>query len=73
MVDRQHVLLALAESYPLPESPDLSPPGAIYDEKDGAWRLPGSDYLLVDDPEPRPNPPETKKMDRETGEDQKGE
>lgn len=74
MDNRQHLLLARAITYPLGDSRDLSPPGCVYDDIAGAWRRPGSDYLLVDDPDPDPpRPPVTKKMDLETGEDQKGE
>jgi hypothetical protein len=65
-----HVLLQIASTYPR-FCGDLSPEGCEYDPFVGAWILKSSRELLVETPLRRG--PRTKKMDVETGEDQKGE
>lgn len=65
----EHLLLAMAKTYPI-EPLDLAPQGCEYSLADGAWILDDLGSLLVDTPG-RPRP-ESKKMDHETGEDQKG-
>ena len=67
---RKHLLLDQAKSYPVSNG-DQTPPGCEYNMLLGAWTLKESQQLLVDTPE-RPKL-RTKKMDNETGEDQKGE
>ena len=65
----EHLLLAMAKTYPVLPS-DLSPPDCYYGLVEGAWILNTSGSLLADTPgHPMPA---TKKMDNETGEDQKG-
>ena len=66
----QHLLLAMAITYPVLPL-DLAPPDCHYDLSQGAWVLDDLGSLLADTPG-RPMPA-TKKMDNETGEDQKGE
>jgi hypothetical protein len=65
-----HVLLARAHSYDRGEI-DLAPSGCDYDLRTGAWVLRESGTLLVAAPGNR-RPPQSKKCDVETGEDQKG-
>ena len=67
--DTEHLLLAMAKTYPILPL-DLTPPGCHYDLAKGAWILDDVGSLLADTPG-RPMPA-TKKMDNETGEDQKG-
>ena len=65
----EHLLLAIAKSYPAPAR-DLTPPNCDYSLIEGAWILRDSGALLVETPGfPMPS---TKKADLETGEDQKG-
>ena len=64
-----HLLLAMAKTYPV-SAPDLNPPGCHYSLAEGAWILDDTGSLLADSPV-RPMAA-TKKMDTETGEDQKG-
>lgn len=69
MNTRSHVLLAHARTYPRRDL-DLTPPGCTYDIETGAW-VTSRGELLVESQE-RPRPPQSKKSDVETGEDQKG-
>ena len=66
----KHVLLELANTYPIPDR-KLDPEGYYYDEQIGAW-VDQQDKTLLVRTEKKPTP-QTKKMDIETGEDQKGE
>jgi hypothetical protein len=64
----EHLLLAIAKSYPAPAR-DLTPPNCEYSLTEGAWILQDADTLLVEVPG---HPMQaTKKADLETGEDQK--
>jgi hypothetical protein len=65
-----HILLVHARSYGRSEV-DLAPPDCDYDLRTGAWIVRGTDVLLVASPG-RQRPPQSKKNDVETGEDQKG-
>ena len=65
----EHLLLAIAKTYSVGPV-DLAPEGCVYSFSEGAWVLADLGSLLVDTPG-RPRP-ESKKMDHETGEDQKG-
>jgi hypothetical protein len=65
-----HILLAHAHTYDRGEI-DLAPSGCDYDLRTGAWVLSESGTLLVTAPGRR-RPPQSKKNDVETGEDQKG-
>ena len=65
-----HPLLERAHKYPY-RNVDLAPPGCTYDDEIGAWRLRETGQLLVETP--RWKGMTTKKMNKETGEDQKGE
>jgi hypothetical protein len=66
----RHILLHHARRYDCARV-DLSPAGCQYDIRIGAWILKDSDELVVNSVE-RPRPPQSKKNDVETGEDQKG-
>jgi hypothetical protein len=69
-MDNLHPLLARAQRYQ--RGPvDLQPPGCSYDALAGAWRDEVTGALAVE--LPGRQGPRTKKMDIETGEDQKGE
>lgn len=65
-----HILLEFARSYDFRE-PAPAPPGCLYDVLVGAWIVKESGILLVESTE-GPRPPQSKKNDVETGEDQKG-
>jgi hypothetical protein len=65
-----HPLLARAQRYRRGQV-DLQPPGCSYDALAGAWRDMATGALAVE--LPGRQGPRTKKMDIETGEDQKGE
>lgn len=67
--DSKHLLLAMAKTYPV-STPNLNPPGCHYSLAEGAWIMDDTGSLLADSPI-RPMAA-TKKMDMETGEDQKG-
>jgi len=67
---KQHILLDKAYCYPEPtETP--RPENCTFAEKSGYWKnnITGDAMMLSNDP----RRPQTKKEDRETGEDQKGE
>lgn len=66
----RHILLEYARSYERGEV-ELTPAGCDYDLRAGAWVVKKSGILLVASPD-RPRPPQSKKNDVETGEDQKG-
>ena len=68
-IESEHLLLAMAKTYPV-GAVNLAPQGCEYSLTEGAWILEELGSLLVDTPG-RPRP-ESKKMDQETGEDQKG-
>jgi hypothetical protein len=68
--DSDHILLAHARSYDRGEV-DLTPSGCGYDTLAGAWIVRETGVLLVDSPG-HMRPPQSKKNDVETGEDQKG-
>lgn len=67
---RQHILLENANRYTVPQT-DAMPVGYSFDELGGYWK---NDYtgkaLMLSEDRRVPN---SKKCDRETGEDQKGE
>ena len=65
----KHPLLNTLRNVPRVEA-DLSPEGCVYDPASGAWRFAEDNVLWAKKPERRP--PQTKKHDIETGEDQKG-
>lgn len=65
-----HPLLERAHTYERREV-NLSPPSCTYDPLVGAWRSDEDGLLAVERPDRQG--PHTKKMDIETGEDQKGE
>lgn len=65
-----HLLLAYAHKYVRDEH-DLAPPDCDYDLVIGAWVKQGSDTLFVS-MSGVGRPPQSKKSDVETGEDQKG-
>lgn len=65
-----HILLAYAHSYDRGDV-DLAPPNCVYDLGVGAWVVRESGIILVASPGPW-HPPQSKKCDVETGEDQKG-
>ncbi len=75
---KQHVLLGLAARFP--EAEPQSHPGWTYDRGIGAWVMDGFPTELMvqkpgpssPPPPPRPPAPQSKKADRETGEDMKG-
>lgn len=66
----KHILLERARHYEW-QAAELAPPGCTYDMAIGAWVLDGTCDLVVSSPD-RIRPPQTKKNDVETGEDQKG-
>jgi len=67
---RKHILLEKAHSYTEPNEIPM-PENYSFAEQRGYWRNTdtGEIMMLSDDP----RRPQTKKADRETGEDQKGE
>ncbi len=67
---KQHILLEKAFCYPEP-SEIAMPQNCTFVDKKGYWEdnLTGEIMMLSDNP----RRPQTKKADRETGEDQKGE
>lgn len=67
---KQHILLEKSYRYPEPVETPM-PENYIFAERSGYWRdnATGEIMMLSDDP----RRPQTKKEDRETGEDQKGE
>ena len=65
-----HPLIRLARRTEIPPHA-TAPPGARYDFVRGAWVDTQTGRLLVRSDQDRPRP-QTKKMDVETGEDQKG-
>lgn len=65
---KKHILLKLATSYPLP-SKSLNPRGFHFDNNVGVWVSNNDNKPLIFSEK---TPPSTKKMDIETGEDQKG-
>lgn len=69
-MDSLHPLLSRAHRYERREV-DLSPAGCTYDSEAGAWRDDSTGVLAVE--MAGRQGPHTKKMDVETGEDQKGE
>ena len=66
---KEHILLENAFRYSVPVS-DPIPQGCTFQEKEGYWtkNSTGEIFMLSDD-----SGPISKKCDRETGEDQKGE
>lgn len=66
----QHILLEKAYCYPEPTG-TLKPENCTFAEKNGYWKnnTTGEIMMLSNDP----RRPQSKKCDRETGEDQKGE
>jgi hypothetical protein len=69
-MDSLHPLLARAHRYQRLDI-DLRPAGCTYDRTAGAWRDDATGRLAAETPGRQG--PRTKKMDIETGEDQKGE
>ena len=67
---RKHILIERAKSYPEPTD-RLTPEGYTFSSRGGYWadNQHGKPLMLSNDPKR----PQTKKCDRETGEDQKGE
>lgn len=67
---RQHILIERAQSYESPKG-DLSPQNCTYQSQSGYWRTNDTNEVLMT----TNRAPEsvTKKWDRETGEDKKGE
>ena len=67
---KQHILLEKAHCYLAPAEIPM-PINCTFAEKSGYWinNATGEIMMLSNDP----HRPQTKKMDRETGEDQKGE
>ncbi|MEA4898653.1 MAG: hypothetical protein VB115_10455 [Christensenellaceae bacterium] len=67
---KKHILLEKAFSYPEPQG-SLAPEGCTFSEQSGYWvkATTGEPMMRSNDPKR----PQTKKADRETGEDQKGE
>ena len=72
-MDSQHFLTRKAFVYGVPEGADKPPDGCEFDETLGAWRWGPQGQVLVKSTNPASPNPQTKKHDRETGEDQKGE
>lgn len=66
-----HILLKYAKTYER-FSGSLAPEGCEYNFQIGGWVLIESNQLVVESADP-PKPPQSKKADIETGEDQKGE
>ena len=69
--NKLHLLIKHAKTYRR-FSGSLEPEGCDYNFQIGAWMIKGTQELLVESADP-PKPPQTKKADIETGEDQKGE
>ena len=69
-VKRKHILLEKAISYSIHDT-QQAPSGFHYDWEAGAWLDDESDQFYAFSK--RRRPPESKKSDVETGEDQKGE
>lgn len=69
-VMKQHILLEKAHRYSMPMTTPL-PENCTFNEQSGYWvdNNTGEIMMLSEDPKR----PQTKKFDRETGEDQKGE
>lgn len=67
---RQHILIERAQSYEIPKG-DLSPRNCTYQSQSGYWITNDTNEVLMT----TNRAPEsvTKKCDRETGEDKKGE
>lgn len=65
-----HILLESARRYPEPEG-SLTPSGYAFQEACGYWVKNGSNEIMM--PSADSQPSYSKKCDRETGEDQKGE
>lgn len=67
---KQHILLEKAHCYPAPSVIPV-PENYTFAEQSGYWRnnFTGEIMMLSSDPQR----PQSKKCDRETGEDQKGE
>lgn len=65
-----HILIRCAKKYPTPK-PLLASESSYYDLESGYWRLMSNGLpMMLDGDSPRPT---SKKYDRETGEDMKGE
>ena len=69
----QHFLTRRAFVYSIPDDANEPPANCDYDETLGAWRWGQEREVLVKSTKPNGPDPQTKKMDLETGEDQKGE
>ena len=66
----QHILINKAKSYPTP-NPVLAESSSVYDVEKGYWQLKSTmEPMVTSDMAIHPA---TKKYDRETGEDMKGE
>ena len=68
MIPENHILLAHAHSYDR-GTVDLTPPGCRYDVRAGTWMTEAGVPLVRSEQSRRP--PQSKKADLETGEDQK--
>ena len=66
----QHILLERAHKYDLSGSVEL-PKGCTYQHDKGYWTSNATGQIMMEGDDPKP--PVSKKCDRETGEDQKGE
>ncbi len=66
----QHVLLQNAHRYDVLQG-SLVPEDCTYNHAGGYWMYNATGQPMMEGPNPKP--PATKKADRETGEDQKGE
>ena len=67
---KQHILLEKAHRYDSPRQIDY-PDDCTYQKEKGYWTVNSTGHVMMESPKPKP--PVTKKADRETGEDQKGE
>ena len=67
---KKHILLEKAYRYPEPQG-SLEPEGCTFSEQSGYWVKTNTDKPMVRSDDPKK--PQSKKCDRETGEDQKGE
>ena len=67
---KQHILIENAYKYPEPIGISISPSYEFFDEK-GYWKNPTTNEIMMLSKDSYR--PQTKKEDRETGEDQKGE
>lgn len=67
---KQHILIEKAKSYEIPKG-DLTPQNCTYQHQSGYWRTNDTNEVLMT----TDRAPElvSKKCDRETGEDKKGE